>query len=123
MDFFQKLFGYKEPAIVELPGDNWVELESTDDLHSAIARRARREKWAVESASAIEFHCLALVHGTFSEGQLEINCLGTPIAFLTHDQSAGALEKMRADNGLRTTAVRARASIDEEGRWQVAVLV
>lgn len=122
MDFFQKLFGYKEPTIVELPGDNWVELESTDDLHSAIARRARREKWET-NGQAHEFHCLARVHGTFTAGQLEIDCLGTSIAFLTHEQSAGALERLRADNGLRITAIKARASVDEDGRWQVAVLV
>lgn len=123
VDFFQKLLGYKEPTIIVLPGEDWVDLSPSKELHAAVAKRARREKWETGATSVTEFHCLALVRGTFSDGQLEITCLGTPIAFLTHEQSTGALEKMRADNGLKTTAVRARASIDEEGRWRVSVLV
>ncbi len=121
MDFFQKLFGYKEPTLIVAESDNWTQLEPSHDLDVTIARRARKEKWPPTSADApAEFHCMLIVHGAFSDGYLEVNCLGKPIATFNHEQVADTMERMRADNGLRMTAVKTTAFLDAD-RWIVTV--
>lgn len=123
MDYFQKLFGYKEPTLIVAESESWTTLEWTEDLQRAIARRAKKEKWPEPAGRPHEFHCLLVLHGGFSDGVLEVSSLGSALATLPHEKVADLLERMRADEGLRATAVKATAIIDEEGRYRVEVNV
>ncbi len=121
MDVFQKLFGYKEPTLIVAESDSWTELPASDELDRAIAKRAKKEKWAEPAGEAHKFHCLVQLVGAFSSGSLEVDSLGSRIAIIDHETGAETIERMRADNGVRTTAVKALATRDDGGRWRVSV--
>mgnify|MGYP000853568116 FL=1 len=123
MDFFQKLFGHKEPTLILAESENWTRLPWTEKLQKALDKRAKKEKWAEALGQTHEFVCLLIVHGNFSNGTLEVNSLGSPIAMLPHELVDDLLERMRADSGLRMTAVKARATRNEDGRLAVEVNV
>lgn len=123
MDFFQKLFGHKEPTLILAESENWTSLPWTEKLQKALDKRAKKEKWAEALGQTHEFVCLLIVHGNFSNGTLEVNSLGSPIAMLPHELVDDLLERMRADSGLRMTAVKARATRHEDGRLAVEVNV
>lgn len=122
MDIFQKLFGVHEPTLIVIESDRWLTLPSTPALNKAMERRARKEKWEnVQGEPGVDFRCIVFLKGGGTSGFLEIHSLGVPLASLTNEQSAPAMEQMRADNGVRATSVHARAYRDEDGFWQVSV--
>lgn len=121
MDFFQKLFGYKEPTLIVAESETWTELPVSDELDAAMVKRARKEGWTGTADEEHAFHCLVRVEGPFSSAPLEVESLGIRIAVLDHGSAAGIIERMRADNGLRVTAVKAIARLDAAGRWGVRV--
>lgn len=121
MDIFQKLFGYKEPTLILAESEKWTRLPWTAELQRALDRRAKKEGWGEPAGGAHEFVCLLILRGTFSNGALEVDSLGSPIGMIPHEVAAELLERMRADGGLKTTAVKARAIRDEAGRFSVEV--
>lgn len=121
MDIFQKFFGYKEPTLILAESENWTGLPWTAELQKALDKRAKKEGWPEPVGEPHEFVCLLIVHGSFSNGALEVDCLGSPIGMIPHEGAAELLERMRADGGLKTTAVKARATRDAGGRFGVEV--
>lgn len=121
MDFFQKLFGAKEPTLIVAESDSWTEIPPSPELDRLMAKRAVKEKWLEAPGEDHEFHCLLHLVGDFARGVLEVESLGTRIGVVDHERAAGTIERMRADNGLRLTAVKALARADREGRWSVRV--
>ncbi|QPK81481.1 hypothetical protein G7Y41_01020 [Schaalia sp. ZJ405] len=122
MDFFQKLFGVHEPTLMVIESDRWLTIPQSAEVDRAIERRARKERWSDHREKpGHEFHSIASIRGGGTSGYLEIQSLGYVLCSLSHEDSASALEQMRADNGLRATSVRCRAFLDEDERWLVSL--
>lgn len=121
MDFFQKLFGAKEPTLIVAQSPRWTTLASSPELDRLMTKRAAKEKWTEAEGHEHAFHCLLRLLGDFSTGVLELESLGERIAIIDHERAVETLEKMRADNGLRVTAVAAFAQVDGSGHWTVTV--
>lgn len=119
MDFFQKLLGYKEPTLIVAKSQTWIDLPVSQALDAAMSKRARKEAWEKNAEDAQSFYCLLRVEGPFSQAQLVVESLGTTIAVLDRKLAGDTIELMRADNGLRVSAVEALACLDAAGHWNV----
>ncbi|MDC4233942.1 hypothetical protein M3T53_09570 [Actinomyces sp. B33] len=122
MDIIQKLFGYKEPTLMVIESERWLDLAPSADIDAAVEKRCRKEGWTDHREEpGHEFRCMAMIQGGGMTGVLEIHSLGLVLATLSREESEPAMAQMREDNNLRATGVRARGLLDADGRWRISL--
>ncbi|MDO4259215.1 MAG: hypothetical protein Q4C87_06820 [Actinomycetaceae bacterium] len=119
MDLWGQLIGRKDPSIVALQSENWVDIPSSPGLQTALSRRAHKEVWEV--GPEVPHFVLATLRLDYlgKPASLEILSGGVPLARFTPDEVPGAIREMV---NAQVTSVAAKALARYEGgTWSLKV--
>lgn len=126
MDLWGRLIGKKDPTLVVVEGEEWVDLTASRSLDRSMDRRAAKEKWQ-DSGEGHEFHVLLTrtdARDRATDGiQLEVLVNGVVTDRLGSDTVGRAIDQMRVNDAYAAAAhaVATRSAAPDGTHWALRV--